>query len=537
MSIVEQARKRFEPRPYSTQSASSNYSTNSRAGFSPQTSSAQSSISEKLLTRISPSSSGGLPVYSIIRDVKQTRQGGFNYGGINGTGQIPQLIGNYGLIDRDTPLEARTKFSYHTGEEMVLVFSDEFNEDGRTFYPGDDPYWEAVDLWYWGTVNLEWYDPSQVTTSGGSLRLHLDRVDDPSTNHNMSFKGGMLQSWNKFCFTGGLIEASVQLGGSPDVGGLWPAVWTMGNLGRAGYGATLEGLWPYSYDECDVGTTKNQTYPWDKTRPEQATVEGDGLYDDVLSYLPGQRLSACTCPGESHPGPMRSNGYFVGRAAPEIDVLEAIVEDGVAQISQSAQWAPFNAQYATIDSENSIIFHNTSTTTFNPFLGGAFQQTTSGLVTTNRDCYERSGPDACYATYGFEYRPGFDDAYITWISDARPTWTILQQRLEADPRVDIGQRIVSREPMYIIANLGLSPSFGDLDLETIEVPATMSIDWIRVYQPANAVNIGCDPKEFPTAKYIETYKEAYENANLTTWEEFGQPWPKSRMDNEAGTCD
>jgi len=29
--------------------------------------------------------------------------------------------------------------------------------------------------------------------------------------------------------------------------GLWPAVWTMGNLGRAGYGATLEGLWPYSY--------------------------------------------------------------------------------------------------------------------------------------------------------------------------------------------------------------------------------------------------------------------------------------------------
>ncbi len=24
--------------------------------------------------------------------------------------------------------------------------------------------------------------------------------------------------------------------------GFWPAVWTMGNLGRAGYGATLEGM-------------------------------------------------------------------------------------------------------------------------------------------------------------------------------------------------------------------------------------------------------------------------------------------------------
>ena len=24
--------------------------------------------------------------------------------------------------------------------------------------------------------------------------------------------------------------------------GLWPSVWTMGNLGRAGYGATVDGL-------------------------------------------------------------------------------------------------------------------------------------------------------------------------------------------------------------------------------------------------------------------------------------------------------
>ena len=33
----------------------------------------------------------------------------------------------------------------------------------------------------------------------------------------------------------------------------------MGNLGRAGYGGTLDGLWPYSYDTCDVGTLANQT--------------------------------------------------------------------------------------------------------------------------------------------------------------------------------------------------------------------------------------------------------------------------------------
>ena len=43
--------------------------------------------------------------------------------------------------------------------------------------------------------------------------------------------------------------------------------------------------------------------------------------------------AACTCPGESHPGPMRKDGSYVGRAAPEIDVLEAIVTDGVGYVS------------------------------------------------------------------------------------------------------------------------------------------------------------------------------------------------------------
>ena len=39
--------------------------------------------------------------------------------------------------------------------------------------------------------------------------------------------------------------------------------------------------------------------------------------------------AACTCPGESHPGPMRSDGSYVGRSAPEIDIFEATVVKGV----------------------------------------------------------------------------------------------------------------------------------------------------------------------------------------------------------------
>lgn len=62
------------------------------------------------------------------------------------------MPGSFGLIDKDTPQDAYTRKSYINDEEYVLVFSDEFNVDGRTFFPGDDPYWEAVDLHYWGTV-------------------------------------------------------------------------------------------------------------------------------------------------------------------------------------------------------------------------------------------------------------------------------------------------------------------------------------------------------------------------------------------------
>ncbi|KAH6904391.1 killer toxin resistant protein [Coprinopsis sp. MPI-PUGE-AT-0042] len=479
---------------------------------------------------------GGYPILShFLTKTEQTTQGGFNLGGINATGQVPDFTGNFGLIDQDTPEDVRTKKSYNSNEDLVLVFSDEFNRDGRTFWPGDDPYWEAVDLWYWGTVNLEWYDPMQVTTDSGYLRIALERVDDRVDNHNQSFKGGMVQSWNKFCFTGGLIEASVLLPGSNTVGGLWPALWTMGNLGRAGFGASLEGMWPYSYDSCDVGTLPNQTYTFDKTRPVAATQNGDPWYNDELSYLPGQRLSACTCPGEIHPGPIRSDGTFVGRAAPEIDIFEAIVDAGGAHVSMSCQWAPFNAEYLSVNTPETIIIHESNSTMYNEYVGGAFQQTTSGLVTTNPAGYERS-PDPAYIVYGFEYKAGFDDAYITWIHDSRRVWTVTAGSMVADTSVEIDARPIPVEPMYIIANLGLSPSFGTIDFETLELPAVMSIDWIRVYQPANAINVGCNPPDYPTASYIEQFPEAYTNANHTIFTHINATWPKNRLTNEDGKC-
>lgn len=67
--------------------------------------------------------------------------------GANGTGQIPDIPNLSQLIDVDTPSSAQTFTSQISGDSFHIVFSDEFEVEGRTFWPGDDPFWEAVDLW------------------------------------------------------------------------------------------------------------------------------------------------------------------------------------------------------------------------------------------------------------------------------------------------------------------------------------------------------------------------------------------------------
>ena len=75
---------------------------------------------------------------------------GFNLGGINASGQYPLITGIPQLIDPETPQDVMTRTGFD-GNQWDLVFSDEFNKDGRTFFNGDDPFFEAVDLHYWPT--------------------------------------------------------------------------------------------------------------------------------------------------------------------------------------------------------------------------------------------------------------------------------------------------------------------------------------------------------------------------------------------------
>ncbi|KAL1305380.1 hypothetical protein AAFC00_002274 [Neodothiora populina] len=406
-----------------------------------------------------------------------------------------------GLIDGDTPASARTRTA-KDGSEYKLVFSDEFSDNNRTFYKGDDPYWFAPDIWYGATRDLEWYDPDAATTYNGALELTLDAFP----NHGLQYRSGMLNSWNQLCFKGGIFEVSVSLPGPGGIHGLWPGVWSMGNLGRPGYLATTDGIWPYTYDLCDVGVT-----------PNQSTTDG-------LSYLPGQKLTSCGCPNSDHPTP------GVGRGAPEIDIIEVSGDwggMGVAVATQSYQVAPFDIWwYPNYDFMETPDY---ATSFVNTYTGGPFQQAVSTTTMLNNSWYD----GLMYQKYAYEYTPGvtLNSSIAWWVGDQM---TMQFDARAIGPNGNIGQRIISEEPMSLVMNLGISEAWVNIDWPALHFPTTMRIDYVRWYQKEGEEMVTCDPPGYETTEYIKNHPEAYNNPNYTHWTDIpGYTWPKNKFMHEC----
>ena len=420
---------------------------------------------------------------------------------------VLSALRNYNsLIDDDTPDEAKTHTSLR-GDTWELVFSDEFNVEGRTFYPNEDVNWEAPDFHYDATTDLEWYSPDACYTEGGTLKLGLDAFE----NHDLFYRSGMLQSWNKLCFTQGYIEIGARLPGNGTVAGLWPGLWTLGNLARPGYLATSEGVWPYSYNECDAGIT-----------PNQSTADG-------TSYLPGQRLCSCVCSEDSseHPSP------GIGRGAPEIDIIEGTVstpsgQESCGTASQSLQIAPMDIWWMV--DYDFIEIYNHSVTQMNSWTGGPIQQAVSAASYLNPAWYQIS-EERSFQKYGVEYLNSREDGYISWHIGDDPVYTMYSAALT--PNGNVGWRDISKEPMSIVMNLGISTSWSYIDWFDLRFPAIFEIDYVRIYQPSGNISITCDPEDYPTYDYIENHPKAYKNTNATSWAQAGYDWPRNSLMNNC----
>lgn len=387
-----------------------------------------------------------------------------------------------GLIDPDTPDHVK-KMKGEFGDDYVLVFSDEFNKNNRSFYEGDDPYFFAADFWYGATKDLEWYDPDAVTTYDGVLELRLDKFP----NHGLQFRSGMLNSWNQLCFKGGIFEISASLPGPGGIPGLWPGAWTMGNLGRPGYLATTDGMWPYTYQGCDVGITPNQSS------------------SDGLSNLPGQRLPSCTCKGEDHPTP------GTGRGAPEIDIIEVgatYPPHNMPIATQSLQVAPFDVHW--YPNYNYTAFPDFGLSFYNGYTGGPYQQAISATTNLNKNWYDGNQ----YQRYSFEYAPGEgEDSFISWKIGGQTMFMMDGRAI--GPNGNVGARQIPEEPMSLVLNLGISNSWTWIDWENLVFPAVMRIDYVRWYQKEGEEMVTCDPPGFETTDYIKEHIKAYTNYNYT----------------------
>ncbi|KAG6953518.1 hypothetical protein JG688_00012791 [Phytophthora aleatoria] len=241
-------------------------------------------------------------------------------------------------VDPATPKDRQT-YTSSRGQKWDLVMSDEFNTKNRSFRPGDDHMWTSLDKPDGVNGALELYSHNMTSTAcddDDTCYFYIKTMDEVNVIHvyNMYtrppgfqdayfyYRAAMVQSWNKFCFQGGMLEVRAQLpgavteaSGNPDLAlgkagkvktakfyPTWPGIWMMGNLGRAIFSASTNRMWPFSYNKCEP----------DVFSPENQRI-------NACNYNPGYGMN----PNQ-------------GRGAPEIDLLEG----GGLAISSSLQIAP-----------------------------------------------------------------------------------------------------------------------------------------------------------------------------------------------------
>ncbi|CBJ31299.1 Beta-1,6-glucan active enzyme, family GH16 [Ectocarpus siliculosus] len=424
-------------------------------------------------------------------------------------------------IDPDTLPEHRTKDFEGDDRQFDLVFSDEFDRDGRTFNDGRDPRWMAMNKNDYTNAALQFYSHDMCETRDGALVITTNNTDVEfqyyDTPHKKyksmakTYVSGMMQSWDKFCFTGGIVEIRAILPGRPDVGGLWPAMWLMGNLARATYTASSDFTWPWSYNKCN------------RTTDEQADWQRQ------------QEISACDASVHYgfHPN--------TGRGAPEIDLLETMAgtKPGVAP-GTSIEERPTEGRVPRPGTWYEEDIHYGKNSTLNKwFYGVLLEHDLPGksyyadAVSSNHVLSETHFEDL--HTYRLDWQPGGGDdsskGYLRWYVDDELLYGISDDTLESFH----GSQI-PLEPMYLLLNTAVSTTWGFPDCHTGcacdcfdardpacacavapgfdgVFPAEFVVDSVRVYQALNDTThtLGCDTEQYPTKDFIKANHDLYKS--------------------------
>jgi len=441
-----------------------------------------------------------------------------------------------------------------------LVFSDEFDVPHRSFADGHDPRWTAIDKndytndaqHYYTPLNAETNDDGHLvitTVAKDTTVVGFDDVNYKKERITKHFTSAMLQSWNKFCFAGGIVEAEISLPGKHDVGGLWPAFWLLGNLARHTYVGSSEHVWPWSSRTCtDKGKTAQLVNACDRAvhYGMEAGLGRGAPEIDIFEVQPGNvKAGTGNFLKMSVGQPFASHSYQV---AP-----------GLAKRPGEGWWPAPGVWYDNLRwGENATLniqFYG-SYNHFNDAWDPDTQDYWSDAISFNRQL--NSSHFGSFHKYRLEWElPDDDDddddgdgdettkktrktkkknhGYIRWFIDDQFVMEIDGQSLHDS---ETGGEI-SSEPMYMILNTAISSQWGfpntcpsNCPCETYnchggeyetcgfsegfcdmitQTPIEYKINWIRVYQDKNddRQKVGCSTPERPTRTFIEAHESKY----------------------------
>jgi len=517
---------------------------------------------------------------------------------------ITSVLGDW--IDIDTPKDKRTTTSFIDGTEYELIMSDEFNVPHRTFADGDDPMWTALDKSdddssAAGGGSLHFYNSTTVSTSDGHLKIH-SYINNTEWNHydtvkkeykhvKKDFKSGMIQSWNKFCFTGGIVELDLILPGEPDIGGLWPAAWMLGNLGRATYEASTNMIWPWSLNKCDRVLQPQQSISPCNVQNHFGlnTYQGRGATEiDIIELMAG--YSEENLPATDPP----INFPYLDMT---LQIAPGVPKDRPQSGSQPL-WHPQTSKQghptgaiAQIWYEGLEFYGNTS---LNPFFYGTYLAETKPEEPVQRTKKQASQADAIGAmhqitpshfkkmhSFRIEWQPGpggridwFTKAYRTnpdsmeesIVGDGEGQDWVKVYSLKDKSLSDLMGSQIPNEPTYFIFNTAISSTWGFpsslpdgckkcYDCNDPECECSFNqgfcemmkdggvnyeIDFVRVYQSknhsahvGNPHTIGCDPAEYPTREFIKGNEYRYCRSLPFSFNDDG---PLKDIKNGGGKC-
>ena len=436
-----------------------------------------------------------------------------------------------------------TPTSYPTMEPKTfeLVFSDEFNTPNREFRDGTDPRWTALDKNDYTNDALHYYSPDNVETKDGHLIITSEAKDTPIVGFNdvkqkkehvtKHFKSAMVQSWNKFCFTGGIIEAEAIMPGKPDVGGLWPAFWLLGNLARHTYVGSSNHMWPWSSTKCTQASFNGQLISGCDRVEHYGLEKGLGRGSpeiDIFEAQPGN-IKANTGPFLKSPvgQPFMSASFQVAPGRPAN-------RPGPGEWPGPGQW--YNGLTGGRNASLNILFYGS----YNHFRSNANPRKTdywSDAISYNRQLTGEHFNKSHVYRLEWDVPTETTDGYLHWFIDNELVLSINGTGVK---EAGLGSEI-SSEPSYILMNTAISKQWGfpktcptNCDCEnfdchstdwqsvcgfadgfckmmTAEEPPKYKVNWVRVYQdPNNPVHkVGCSTPERPTRRFIEAHADLY----------------------------